>query len=967
MVAEEGYPVSTAFSHHHYNPDWQDDESSIANFVARLDLFEFLRSELIRAPREGSVQHYLLVGVRGMGKTTLLKRLSVAIRRDEDLKDHLIALSFPEELYQVKNLDDFWWAACEALADALDRIEKTDLADRLSSLLDRKGNAESREGFKLLLHTCAELGLRPVLLVDNLDLVFNRIDKAGRKLKDPHSPAYWELREALSTTTSPIVIGGSVRLSEPFTDYDKAFYDFFIPKRLGKLSLEEVRQVLDRLAVAQDVPEVKERLRERPGRIDSLYELTGGNPRALGLIFELLRNGPNSRAVEDFERLMDLTTPYYKARFEDLSEQAQVVMHALAVRRPEDGLRFGHTAAELGSHAGLPTGTVSTQLDILEREGLVEKTAAHGRMQYRIAEQLFRLWLQMRSTRRIRQNVIGLAEFLEALFDFEELASGLQEKNGAAPLLEARLAFAVAGTDSAASFRRGLEAHGADRLLEHLGMQGGEIDDYLLPGDISEDINALMHMKEKLQKCGGGGLSKEEQEALLGSLTWDQEQKQSSVDALCDKNSAQQEAVRVRKHLEVERKKLSRFGLKETDLPILYKKRSLGRLPLPWLTVQDVESACLNKDKSAFNAMVWRLLGTRDFVKFADESNARDWLEWGMEHAMDAASKEWANVAGTMRRSKMFSQAKEALDRAFELGDSSRAWYERAVLLTDSGGDFSEAEAAFRKAIELDPNDTSAWTNLGFLLAEKLSRYEEAEAAYLKAIELDPNFSLPWNNLGNLFAKLSRFDEAEAAYRKAIELGPNFSLPWNNLGLLFEDKLSRFEEAEAAYRKSIELDPQNGKAWGNLGILLDKFNRLEEALTAFDRAAKLDMHPYWKRRRDELLVRVCVKSVESALDSADEETLRKALDRLLAESDDIATSLVSREFVEDFLAKVLPDLKKAEMLVAMMRKLGYEKHARPMLLAFEAAMTERLDMLDELEPEVQGAAKVIYRRLSDVM
>ena len=58
----------------------------------------------------------------------------------------------------------------------------------------------------------------------------------------------------------------------------------------------------------------------------------------------------------------------------------------------------GHTAAELGAHAGLPTNVVSAQLDVLEREGLLEKSAAFGRTQYRIAEQLFRLWLQMRGS-----------------------------------------------------------------------------------------------------------------------------------------------------------------------------------------------------------------------------------------------------------------------------------------------------------------------------------------------------------------------------------------------------------------------------------------------------------------------------------------------------------------------------------------------------------------------------------------
>ena len=416
---------------HHYNPDWLSDDALVANFVARQNEFAFLRDELAHAPLAGSVQHYLLVGVRGAGKTTLLKRLAVAIRRDSDLSDHLIALSFPEELYQVKNLADFWWAACDALADELDFLKREAEASQLLDVMQQtrktgdKNNAIADTGFKLLQHTCAQLHRRPVLLVDNLDMVFQRIAKTGRKLNDPHAPAYWALREALSTSASPIVIGGSVRLSAPFTDYDKAFYDFFLPKRLGKLSLDEVRDVLERLADAQGALDVKQRLRAHPGRIAALFELTGGNPRALGLIFELLRNGPNSRAALDFERLMDLTTPYYKARIEDLSEQAQVIMHALAVHGigndAGDGLRFGHTAADIGAHAGLPTGTVSAQLLILENEGLVEKSAALGRTQYRIAEQLLRLWLQMRATRRIRQNVIGLTLFFEAMYDAEEL------------------------------------------------------------------------------------------------------------------------------------------------------------------------------------------------------------------------------------------------------------------------------------------------------------------------------------------------------------------------------------------------------------------------------------------------------------------------------------------------------------------------------------------------------------------
>lgn len=791
---------------HHYNPDWLNDDDLAANFVARQEEFAFLRNELARTPRQGGAQHYLLVGVRGAGKTTLLKRLAVSIRRDNDLNDHLIALSFPEELYQVKHLADFWWAACEALADELDRDDQTAAADQLLAAVDQaKGQAASDDaladdGLRLLLETCAGLERRPVLLVDNLDLVFQRIEKTGRKLKNPHAPAYWSFREALSTAVSPVVIGGSVRLSEPFTDYDKAFYDFFLPKRLGKLPLNEVRRVLERLAEARGLPEIRERLQARPGRLEALHELTGGNPRALGLIFELLRQGPNSRAVEDFERLMDSATPYYKARFEDLSDQAQVVMHALAVRRPGDGqsLRFGHTAAEIGSHARLPTNTVSAQLDILAREGLVEKNAAHGRTQYRIAEQLFRLWLQMRGNRRLRQNVIGLTEFLEALFEPEEL-------------------------------RR-----------------------------------------------------------------------------------------------------------------------------------------CLYEDTSAV---------------------------------------EWANVAGAIRRSHCFEPARQALEQAAQRGEVSRVWYERGALLAATQDEPHETEAAYRKAIELDPADAWSWYNLGNLLADKLKRPQEAEAAYHTAIELDPADFWPWYDLGFLLDdKLKRPQEAEAAYRKAIELDPAHAWPWNSLGVLLANKLHRLDEAAAAYRMAIKLDSTDAWSWINLGALLgDKLNRHEEAEAAYRKAIDLDptqalswnslgdhllankgnfneaaaafargaalepdMHPYWRSRYTEVQARIASTAAQQALATGNAGALAEALAHLATQAVDLAAALVSPAFIEDFLAPSLKDAHQAETLLAALRAAGYDRHGRPLLLAYEAALRNSPDILTELEPEVQVASQRLYDRLTGV-
>lgn len=994
---------------HHYNPDWLSDDALVAGFIARQGEFRFLRDDLARAPLEGSVQHYLLIGLRGAGKTTLLKRLAVAIRRDADLADHLIALSFPEELYQVKDLADFWWAACEALVDELDRQGRRTEADALMDRTDaartaaRRGDQPTDAGLALLLDTCARLQRRPVMLVDNLDMVFDRIDKRGRKLKDPHAAAYWALREALSTTQSPIVIGGSVRLSEPFTDYDKAFYDFFIPKRLGRLELAEVRQVLEHLADRQGSPEIKARLKTRSSRIEALYDLTGGNPRAVGLIFTLLQQGPNSRAVEDFERLMDLTTPYYKARFEDLSEQAQVVMHALAVRRPGDGrgLRFGHTAAELGTHAGLPTNVVSAQLDVLEREGLLEKSAAHGRTQYRIAEQLFRLWLQMRGNRRVRQSVLGLSEFLEAMYDEEELSAALRGASGPA-LAEARLAFAMADMRGSRADRRSLEAWGAECASRYAVESGAEINEVLPNYDLSEELATLKTLRTRLAGCSGHGLAPAEQDALVGALDLRPEAKRAAVDALCASDTATGEAERMRTLQAAEKRKLLRYGLLEADLPLLYKLRTRGFFPLPNLHPGDVLPAQRANVGASLDALAWRLVGAWNYVKFKDEAAAEGWLSWGRKHATDSSATAWANVAGALRRSKQFTAGREALTEATQRGTTARTEYERACLLDEFDSLTTEAEAAFHAAATLDSSDPFPWNGLGNILSQQPERADEAEAAYRKAIELAPTDANPWNNLGNLLAKqpertdeaetayrraieldptdappwivlgilLSQqpehADEAEAAYRKAIELAPTDALPWIVLGILLTDQPERTDEAEAAYRKAIELDSEDGIAHGQLGQWLLDQGDFDSAEAELQRAIALDAknRKYWQAQLDKLHARRGAIAATQALGVGSFADTRAALEKLLADAADLPTALTSQAFVEGFLSALLANPTQAASVLGLLHGVGYDRHARPLLLAFEAAIDGKPELLDALEPETRNAAKRMYERLT---
>ncbi|MEP6486115.1 tetratricopeptide repeat protein [Microcoleus vaginatus GB2-A3] len=128
--------------------------------------------------------------------------------------------------------------------------------------------------------------------------------------------------------------------------------------------------------------------------------------------------------------------------------------------------------------------------------------------------------------------------------------------------------------------------------------------------------------------------------------------------------------------------------------------------------------------------------------------------------------------------------------------------------------------------------------NLGNSLQE-IGRFDEAVAAYKKAIELNPNFSWSYHSLGDVLLKLEKWEEAVAAYKKAVELNPNFSWSYHNLGdaLL---KLQQWKEAAVAYRCEIALNSDFAWSFCNLGDALTKLKHWDEAIATYLKAIEID-------------------------------------------------------------------------------------------------------------------------------
>lgn len=140
-----------------------------------------------------------------------------------------------------------------------------------------------------------------------------------------------------------------------------------------------------------------------------------------------------------------------------------------------------------------------------------------------------------------------------------------------------------------------------------------------------------------------------------------------------------------------------------------------------------------------------------------------------------------------------------------------------AVSLLETG-EFDQAIAHLRLAIEANPRYVPAHNSLGMALKER-GDLTAAIASYETAARLKPGAAQIHNNLGNALAETGRLQRAITSYRHAVKLQPDYPDALNNLGLALQ-KQGHFTEAGMQFKSALGAQPGFVDAHLNLIVTL---------------------------------------------------------------------------------------------------------------------------------------------------
>ena len=170
-------------------------------------------------------------------------------------------------------------------------------------------------------------------------------------------------------------------------------------------------------------------------------------------------------------------------------------------------------------------------------------------------------------------------------------------------------------------------------------------------------------------------------------------------------------------------------------------------------------------------------------------------------------------------------------------------WNQKGRAHEQRQGQFDEAMACYRKAVEIDPTFAVPWMNMGELVW-LTDGGKAALVYYQKAVEVDPKLADSWSELGKAYLYYLHEDQKAAeCLQRAFDLDPDDEFTAHRLCLAYNN-LHDYDNAIIYGQKAVELNPNDGLNWQVLGGAYGGAGNYEKCMECLRKALEIDPDEY---------------------------------------------------------------------------------------------------------------------------
>lgn len=225
--------------------------------------------------------------------------------------------------------------------------------------------------------------------------------------------------------------------------------------------------------------------------------------------------------------------------------------------------------------------------------------------------------------------------------------------------------------------------------------------------------------------------------------------------------------------------------------------------------IKEFQSALVIKNDFQANRLI-----AIAYASLKDDENRLKYLLQASESTPDTALG-WIDLGFYYRNLKEYERSIEYFEKALKVDPENTNALTLYAECLDFSGNKEKAIAAYKNAIEVNPEEKVLPFNLGLLLyreanrenlepPERMKYLNEAEIYCEKAFNLDPEIREIYDLYASILINLKKFDVAEQVLLEGAKYFPDDSGIWKNLSYVYANQ-NKVDKANEADRKSKEL------------------------------------------------------------------------------------------------------------------------------------------------------------------